>query len=305
VFLFKTFINPYQMKHISIVVNKNWEVEPVLNAMASSTIRATNFPFPNWLNSPKDGSNRMSSPRSIYQLNGPTPLQVTIWCLQDLMNPLKSSSSSEEKFRVLPYVLAAENPDMVFAVGTAAYPDAVNSNNGKVIIGSQFFMHNGHPDNPDSNFKTDQFDKLLTSNVTSDFFSLLSPTWCGSAVKNFLPVPNMPSVPEILVNQNYVSVGDLNITDYTEYATTDPLTLTAFQDLESGFITPSLETTHGIIRLSSNAPTIFISAIVNRIKMVNQEATPAQNYAGAFNAGVTISNLLGTILQSSDTGIWN
>jgi len=290
------------MKNISIVVNKNWEVEPALNAMASSAIRPSNFPFPTWLNSPKDGNNRMHSPRAVYQLSGATPLQVTVWCLQDLMNPLKSSSSSEEKFRVLPYVLAGDNPDMVFAVGTAAYPDKINSYNGKVMIGSQFFMHNGHPNNPDSNFRSDQFDKLITSNVTADFFTLLSLGWCATSIMNFLPVPNEPGAPEISVNQNYVSVGDLNITDYTEYPTADPAALAAFDVLQSGFITPSLETTHGIIRLSSSAPTIFISAIVNRLTMLSKEATPAQDYIGAFNAGITIANLLFLISQSNNPG---
>ena len=291
------------MRRISVVVNKNWEVEPALNAM-SSKLRPANLSFPTWLNSPKDGKNQMNSPRAVYQLDGPTPLQVIIWCIQDLMNPLKSSSSSEEKFRVLPNVLASDVPDLVIAVGTACYPDKIVSRNGKVVIGSQFFLHNGHPDNPESNFNTADFDKLLPSNVSGGFFDLLTPDWRTRSVANFLPVPNTPSTAEILADQKFVSVGTLNVTNYTEYPTADPASLNAFNNLQSGFIAPSLETTHGIIRLSSNKPTIFISGIVNRMTMLNQEASPAQDYIGAFNAGITIANLLQVILQSTYTGTW-
>jgi hypothetical protein len=132
----------------------------------------------------------------------------------------------------------------------------------------------------------------------------LNPDWRTQSVKNFLPVPNVPAAPGILVDQTFVSVGTLNVTDYTEYPTADPESLQKFNDLNSGFTAPSLETTHGIIRLSSNAPTLFISGIVNRMTQLNQEATPAQDYIGGFNAGVTIAALLRAINQSTSAAIW-
>jgi hypothetical protein len=94
------------------------------------------------------------------------------------------------------------------------------------------------------------------------------------------------------------------VTDYTEYPTADPASLKAFNDLHCGFTAPSLETTHGIIRLSSNAPTLFISGVVNSMTHLNQEATPAKDYIGAFNAGVTIAGLLHAINPSTNAAIW-
>jgi hypothetical protein len=41
------------MRKISVVINKNWEAEPALNAMTSGTISGANLPFPTWVNSPK------------------------------------------------------------------------------------------------------------------------------------------------------------------------------------------------------------------------------------------------------------
>jgi len=287
------------MKKISIVINKNWETEPALSAMASATIRPKGMPFPNLLNSPKDGNNSMTVPRACYQLAGATPLQVNVWCLQDLMDPAQSSSSSAEKYRVLPPVLANDAPDLVIAVGTAAFPDPMYSYNGKVFIGSQFFMHNGNDHNPKSNFTAGPFDTLIPSNADPALFALLTPAWCAASTLNFLPVPNLPQTPSLQASHDYVSIGDVNITDYTQYPVTDPASVNAFNSLQMPFTAPSLETTHGIIRISTGAPTIFVSAIVNRMGKLGMEGTVTQNYAGAFNAGVTLANLLLLLNQTT------
>ncbi|MFO7889748.1 MAG: hypothetical protein R6V04_05340 [bacterium] len=115
-----------------------------MNAMLSSELSPPGLPFPQVLNSPKSGNNKMDIPRAVFTLpegNNPT-LLVEVWCIQDLMyhdkkvDPSKqSSSSSEEKFRILPHIMQSDNPDLVIAVGTAGYPSET-SLNGSVVIGS-------------------------------------------------------------------------------------------------------------------------------------------------------------------------
>lgn len=64
----------------------------------------------------------------------------------------------------------------------------------------------------------------------------------------------------------------------------------------------SVETTHGIIRLASNAPFAFISGITDRLNHFSDDVsakdgkgndkTEAQNFAAAFNIGVYLASML-------------
>jgi hypothetical protein len=59
--------------------------------------------------------------------------------------------------------------------------------------------------------------------------------------RDTIPVPNVPAIPETLVDQTSVSVVTLNVTDYTEFPKADPASLKAFDDLHYGFAERSLE----------------------------------------------------------------
>ena len=52
------------MKKILVIINKNWETEPVLNALTNPKLRPAALPFPEVINTPCDGDNRMSQPRA-------------------------------------------------------------------------------------------------------------------------------------------------------------------------------------------------------------------------------------------------
>lgn len=54
------------MKKILVIINKNWETEPVLNALTNPKLRPAALPFPDLINTPCDGDNRMSQPRAIF-----------------------------------------------------------------------------------------------------------------------------------------------------------------------------------------------------------------------------------------------
>jgi hypothetical protein len=280
-------------KKITVVINKNWETEPVINALTNSEIRPKELSFPQWVNSPKDGSNRMNAPRAILNMgNGTAGLQVSIWCIQDLMNPLKSGSSSEEKFNVLPAVLSKEKPDLVIAVGTAGYPSEL-SHNGSVIAGSNFFLYDGHPQNPDSNLKNENVGKLLSSNVNEKIFDLFTKEFTSQTEKKFIPVPNSAAQNMQCISSNsFVALSNINVTNNAEYAKVDK------QGIEHCLRTiakdqlQSVETTHGVIKLSTAAPILFVSAITDRLGHFEVEGTATQNYVAAFNAGIVIGQLL-------------
>ena len=83
------------MKKILVIINKNWETEPVLNALTNPKLRPAALPFPEVINTPCDGDNRMSQPRAVFSLprEGEEPLQVVVRCIEDLMATGVNTSS--------------------------------------------------------------------------------------------------------------------------------------------------------------------------------------------------------------------
>ena len=144
----KTIKNITLMKKILVIINKNWETEPVLNALTNPKLRPAALPFPEVINTPCDGDNRMSQPRAVFSLprEGEEPLQVVVRCIEDLMATGVNTSSSLEKYKVLPQAIAADAADLIISVSTANYPDPAVTHNGTVILGGNFFIHDGNPD---------------------------------------------------------------------------------------------------------------------------------------------------------------
>lgn len=48
----KTIKNITLMKKILVIINKNWETEPVLNALTNPKLRPAALPFPEVINTP-------------------------------------------------------------------------------------------------------------------------------------------------------------------------------------------------------------------------------------------------------------
>ena len=73
---------------------------------------------------------------------------VSVWCLQDLVNPSVNGSLTSEKARVPPALFEyAGSPRLVIAFGTAADPQKA-SRNGTTAIGSSVFIHNPYAGKP-------------------------------------------------------------------------------------------------------------------------------------------------------------
>jgi len=288
------------MPNVAIIINKNWEAEPMLAGMCSNEFRPASLSFPEELISLQDRKYTSNKPRAVFRFKdaaGNIFLEAKVWCLQDLMDKSKSNSSSEEKYRVLPPVLKAENPDMVVAAGTAGYVSE-SSYAGSVVAGARFFVHNGHPGNTQTDMKHPDFEKLLALNINKMVLGIFNPVFKQKTEFKFLKVPVNPAVrPALLASQFYTAVGSVNVTDYGEYSWVDREAIDGFRMVEKKLPVGSLETTHGVIRLSSDRPCMFISAITDREGHFDMEVTPGQNYIASFNAGIVLGQFINDLSE--------
>lgn len=219
--------------------------------------------------------------------------------LEHLPNIGKYQSSSERKAERLPLIFRGTSPDLVVAIGTAALPSEA-SENGDVVIGTEVFMHDGHPNgsNPDSKWNGGPFDQLLPSALSEATFKAFTKL-DNNVADRLLSVPLNPSWrARVLARQSYVALGTTNVTDPAEYEAADNTTLEAFLKARVAGKAMSVETTHGLIRAQSASPFLFISGIANRVGWYGDEVIPrsyAQNMAAAHNAGVAVTWMLPNI----------
>lgn len=304
---------------IVVLANKWWECE----AMLAALLNANAFPPPlsdGSISSPWCDPATLSSPRSqvtdaynatpraifSYKQNAMAIFSVEVWSVSDLLEKTDPSSSSSAKVRHMTKLFKAGTalPDLVIAVGTAGTATEVPNRSGGVAIGGQVFLHNAHipntPDaNPKSNWSDPRQEMLIPPSMDPHFFSEVAAFDSASALLHFLPLRRNTSVsPIITVGLMDVALGTLNVTDYNEYKFKDPETIAAY--LAKGYnATPvSLETTHGLIRLTSDpAPFLFITGLTDTfLHFDDQVGIPAladaQNFAAAYNAGITVRYLL-------------
>lgn len=295
---------------VLVIVNKWWECDPALAAMLNDNTRPPNSPWPGDLKPSRlrpelaKVPNLNPVPRATFAYQN---FDAEVWCVSDLLDSLSPAeqSSSEQKADRLPEIFAyGEQPGLVIAVGTASTPTFGVNRNGGVAVGTSVFMHNGFPDgtNPASNLNLPCFDQLIQSTIPSAVFGRIQSMDVTSALNRFIPVPLNPSSSvDISIGQGDVALGTINVTNSTDYATKDPLTVEAFKALGTAAAPVSLETTHGLIRVQSgDSPFLFVSAIVNRFQRFATDVVPrldAQNTVGAHNAGVVVTWMLTSLDQ--------
>lgn len=307
-----------------IVVNKYWECDPVCWVLTNRYLNdncGIKLSWPELVTYPSYGPvpTQPPTPRLIYAAGN---VQVEVWCISDLLskypNQPEFQSSSQCKMDVLSEVFSYSPlpVNLVTAVGTASsgpfsppyqtYPDNIN---GSVIVGSKVFMHDGHPagdPNPASQWRCSYFDQLMNSSLDST--SIISKLGGAGLETALLCPPTNPATngQHIYVNGDYVSIGDVNVTDYTEYAVKD-------EEAGQSFISNcpgnpngvSVETTHGLIYATArnyfrcDPPFMFVSGVVDRFTLFSVDVSPkvyAQNVTGAHNAGVVVAQLVSNLL---------
>jgi hypothetical protein len=290
---------------ILIFANKAWETDPLMGVFRNEKARPPKFPA-------ELGPDEPLPEVTIPMSNNPTKkvkphlalksanATAELWCIQDLMDsdPPVSSSSSEEKARVMPYVTACgADPTLVVAFGTATMADA-RSYNGCVVVGANVFVYNAYRQNPNPKSKWNHPDigKLVDASQQSINKIVVESVERDRALleSRFIMPPINPAMPPtLIVSAGYVAVSNVNITDPSDYAWADAEALMALAEVAPHQSVGSVETTHGVIRLVVPSPQfLFISGIANRVGYFNMEVAPrtyAQNFSASHNAAVTLA----------------
>ena len=248
-------------------------------------------------------------PRAVFSIQGS---YAEVWCISDLLEHLpddnKFQSSTAQKAKYLPKIFRGEEPGLVIAVGTAGLPEET-SENGSVVTGTKCFVHNAYAGgtNFDSDWRVGPFDTIIDSSISEVAFREL--VNLDQAPSRFLVPPLNPgSQLRVLGDHCFVALSGVNVTEYSEYTQADAATLDAFVQAKSGLPAKSLETTHGLIRVQSLAPFLFVSGITDRVGHFDTEVQPrsyAQNTVAAHNAGVALGNLLVNLNALMSKGMTN
>jgi len=291
-------------KRILVIANKWFEVDPLVAVLANSQARPSAITNLEYVFSSQEvpaAPPEAPNPRQRFQVAG---YMVEVWCIQDLMNGAKAGgySNTQEKARVLPEVFSyeAELPALVVAFGTAAsMPDGLIMN-GSVRIGSAVFLHDPFasdstlPESPSHWNDPGKLDKVINSTLPATFFDALTPTLIGPLNAKLLPPATRYNALAVDIDPAGVAVSTVNVTDTSLFPKTDPQSLEAAQ--KAGIETiASFESTHGLIRVQSEAPFLFVSGITNRMGHFADEVQPylyAENFVASHNAGIALAGLL-------------
>ena len=294
---------------VMIVANKWWEADPLCGVLIHDKARPkgldhftyVSYPAKRMLRpGPKDPRppDPPSQPRMRFTCSGAA---VEVWCIEELMNPAESSSSTLEKARVLEPLLATA-PDLLIAFGTAGSREGVAAN-GSVVVGRRLLVHDPRAAAPDRTryWTPPRPDVVLDSAFPESGFRALDEQARYAAEARLIPPPINPAKPPLtFVGNGFVSVGVVNITNYDDYSWADRQAIAAFERLGSGGQVGSVETTHGVIRSLSEAPFLYVSGITDTEGLFDFEVTPrvyAQNHVAAHNAAIGLVWLLPELLK--------
>ncbi|HEU0077243.1 MAG TPA: hypothetical protein VFQ76_06315 [Longimicrobiaceae bacterium] len=296
-------------KRVVLMANKWWEADPLCAVLIHDYARpkslkllsVVRYPSGHPLK-PKAGDPRPPDPKVEPRLvfGYGDDVEIEVWCLEELMNPAESSSSSLEKARVLPSAMeAGQSPALVVAFGTAGSREGVHAN-GSVIVGRRTFVHAPRSKDPDRKglWTPPQPDELVDSAFPVELLgpSRLDEQARFAAEARMIPCPiASASPPLVLAGNGFASLGVVNITNYDDYVWADTAAVQAFHAAGARAQIASIETTHGIIRSASEAPFLYVSGITDTEGLFDYQVTPrrySQNFVAAHNAGVAIAWLL-------------
>jgi hypothetical protein len=230
---------------------------------------------------------------------------VEVWCLEELMNPAENSSSAAEKARVLPTAIASgTTPDLVIAFGTAGSRQGLHIN-GCVVVGRRVYVHDAYEAEVDRTgmWTPPKANMVIESDLPAGVIQGISSESKHSAEARFLPPPVAPANPLLVMAGNgFISLGHVNCTNYDDFSWSPQRAVESFNDNASG---PgeigSIESTHGLIRLISEAPFLYVSGIVDTVGLFNVQVTPrvyAQNTVAAHNAAIALAWLLSDVIAA-------
>lgn len=297
-------------KRVMLIANKWWEADPLCWVLFHDKARpglffdykVNNYPAQRVSNQPIElrPQDPVAIPRFTFTC---LDSAVEVWCLEELMNPAKNPSSAAEKARVLPAAIASgPAPDLVIAFGTAGSRQGLHIN-GCVVVGRRVFIHGAYKAAADRSgmWTPPKEDKVIESDLPESAMQAISSENRHSAEARFFQPPVAPANPLIVLAGNrFISVGHVNCINYDDYARSPIRAVESFNNnaSEVGEL-GSVESTHGLIRLVSAAPFLYVSGIAATVGLFNYHVTPrvyAQNTVAAHNAAIALAWLLPDVI---------
>jgi hypothetical protein len=201
---------------------------------------------------------------------------------------------------VLPAWIREDDPALIVSVSTAESATGSSeapSQNGSVLIGGSFFLYDADPNNPESHLVIPPDKVFIPNNAPQEVFDLLDESFSTAATKRFIPAPRSPAEQmSVSASPESAAIGVINVTDYKKYAKADGDAYSEFaRTVPPGKArAASIETTHGVVRLSSEKPILFVSPITDRYLHFKEDVDDSgvQSYIASFNAGITVSDML-------------
>jgi hypothetical protein len=299
-------------KRVMVIANKWWEADPLCWVLFHkkarpaifSDFKINNYPVQRKFDEATEPpiQDPPVFPRITFKCRDAI---VEIWCLEELMNPAENPSSAAEKARVLPKAITyGATPDLVVAFGTAGSRQDLRIN-GCVVIGRKVYIHDAYKSVKDRTgmWTPPAADTVIESELSGRVIPGISSMGKHSAEARFLPPPIAPANPLLLMAGNgLIAVGHVNCTNYDDYAWSPVRAVESFNDnaSEMGEI-GSIESTHGLIRLLSAAPFLYVSGIVDPVGFFNFQVTPkvyAQNTVAAHNAAIALAWILPDVIAA-------
>jgi hypothetical protein len=299
-------------KRVMLIANKWWEADPLCWVLLHDKARPNvffdykikNYPSQRVPYQPSDPrpQDPAAIPRFTFTCMDAT---VEVWCFEELMNPAENPSSAAEKARVLPAAVSAgPTPDLVVAFGTAgSRPDVHIS--GCVVVGRRVYIHDAYKAAADraGMWTPPKEDVVIDSDLPVEVIQGISSESKHSAEARLLPPPIKPANPLlVMAGDGFISIGHVNCTNYDEYAWSPQCAVEAFNDNLTGQgEIGCVESTHGLIRLVSAAPFLYVSGIADPVGMFNYQITPrvyAQNTVASHNAGIALAWLLPDVIAA-------
>jgi len=299
-------------KRVMLIANKWWEADPLCWVLFHDKARPNvffdyevhNYPVQRVPNQTKEPRPRdpAAIPRFTFNCLDAT---VEVWCLEELMNPAENPSSAAEKARVLPASIASgPTPDLVIAFGTAGSRGGLQIN-GCVVVGRRVYIHDAYKAEADRTgmWTPPQENTVIESDLPVSVMQAISSESRHAAQARFFQPPIAPAEPLlVLAGNGFVSVGHVNCINYDDYAWSPIHAVESFNENASGVgELGSVESTHGLIRLVSAAPFLYVSGIAATVGLFNYHVTPrvyAQNTAAAHNAAIALAWLLPDVIAA-------
>lgn len=104
--------------------------------------------------------------------------------------------------------------------------------------------------------------------------------------------PSNPAAdPRLIAAHEYVALSNINVTDHREFTESDEAALVKFGEKYDLPLARSVETTHALIRVQTEAPFLFISSITDRVGHFEQDVS--------YNVGIVLGQILLRLESSS------